>query len=208
MDLKFAWENGLNLSDAIFQLADEYQQDQFRNAKTRERSDALMFLMKEGLRLDLSRGQLIAIGFQVAPNVKSEPEVLPYVIFCDQDGIWSNSEISRTPWKYIAVRVMQPDIMHIPEKSDSVEEAEPAENVSKSTGRPPVSRYLDDLIGKLRTEAGFGAAPQKEQICRIGELAREQYPHVFKKAGSPARQTILKALARSKLTISSAVFRK
>jgi hypothetical protein len=191
-DVLQLWEAGEELNFAWFGFASEYEKEQYRNAGTRDRMEALSILMKADLVAKIQEEELYCFGLRIEPTLSEGPERIPTFLFSGlskrgrllENFDWEKSTLRSAGREYVQVRVSAP------------KESRPtdAQILSKKIGRPRIDEQLRAVVRELAESGLLLGKARKEQENIVREKARKQYPNLFPTNTRPSREKILSAL--------------
>jgi hypothetical protein len=152
------WLNSEQLDFAWFGFASEYEKEQYRNARTEHRMEALSIMMKTELISKIHSEYLYCYGLRIAPNLSEGPERIPSFLFAElsnkgpllENIDWGKSSAGR---EYVQVRVSS-----VPEFEN---ERQPSKT-PKIIGRPPVGEQLRAVVRELNHGGRFSGKSRKE----------------------------------------------
>jgi hypothetical protein len=118
------WLNSEELDFAWFDFASEYEKDQFRNAGTEHRMEALSIMMKAELIAKIHGEELYCYGLRAAPTLSDGPERIPSYLFVElrkmgpllENIDWGKSTLRSAGREYVQVRVFRPQEMEHPDR--------------------------------------------------------------------------------------------
>jgi len=180
------WAAASSLDHAWFHFAPEALKDQYRDARSEQRTAALQCMMEGEVRLKLSCGELVAYAIRLPFKSGDEIELLPDLIFASQDTEidWNNSKIKGFGGEFSDVRVassigvFDPEIENlninrniINELGNSVLSADVGPETKK--GRPGTYAAAREVLLRLYRES---PALVKMPASRLVDKFNQRYP--------------------------------
>jgi hypothetical protein len=193
-----AWEHGLQLGEAAFEFASDYEKEKYRTADTRGSIEALGLLMQAELVANIYDGEFVCFGLTLTPGVSQGPEKIDRLLFRDLSNHemmtkyidWNESSLNYAGRQYTSIRVL---------KASRLEKKEEKLELRKKMGRPSIDQQLETIVGKLMKEGRLKGRLRKEQVHLVREAARVKYPDLFPLPTQPSREKILQALKNAEL---------
>jgi hypothetical protein len=169
-NLNQRWEASDELEFAWFGFASEYEKEQYRNAKDRQRMDALSIMMKAELIAKILSEELYCFGLRTAPTLSEGPERIPSFLFAEltkrgqllENIDWDKSTLRSAGREYVQVRVFRPQEMENPDAAPEPEMIVPPHmSEASQTGEPLIEATPSQAITPQKNSIAGGQAIQK-----------------------------------------------
>lgn len=164
------WREADPLHFARFAFAPFEKRESYRDsgAKSLNFAKFLQFEMQLELANRISNGECIAIGIQVSPIPKSEPEVIPPVYFVanEIDIDWENDSLSGLGRSFHEVRICLPASPNY-QSSDAI--APITANGKRGGGRPSQYSKAKAILEILFRDERYKTLPATKLIARFND---------------------------------------
>jgi hypothetical protein len=182
-NLNQRWEASDELDFAWFGFASEYEKEQYRNAKDRQRMDALSIMMKAELIAKILSEELYCFGLRTAPTLSEGPERIPSFLFVEltkkgpllENIDWDKSTLRSAGREYVQVRVFRPEEMENPDTAPEPGIIVPPHmSEASQTGEPLIEATPSQAITPQKDRLPVGRPSKSEQINEaIAKLTSE-----------------------------------
>ncbi len=163
------WLNSEELDFAWFDFASEYEKDQYRNAGTEHRMEALSIMMKAELISKINSENLYCYGLRIAPTLSEGPERIPSFLFAElsnkgpllENIDWGKSTLRSAGREYVQVRVFRPQEMEHRDRVPEPEKITPQQMSESSRSRQSIKGEHPSLAIARRANRLPAGRPSK-----------------------------------------------
>lgn len=201
-DVDEIWDRGVRLPDAWFHLADEGDQERFRQSNQTGRiRNSVEIGLRSDLHARLESGELHAVGVEAGSAAHDGPRLIGRHFFSQDAQIdWSSGEVNSLGIHFLDVRVggnpdWKDDVCEL-----SISEQSPASlhhegaPASKRLGRPSITGKIREIVLELNQAGQFEKMTWKQVEVLVQRECQTRYPLNFPKDTTPTRRSINIAL--------------
>jgi len=186
------WLNADNLEFGRFAYSPVELQERYRNAPSDALTKAVQLEMEFEVRDQIAAGEIIVFGVQVSPELKSEAELIPPILFQSRDVEidWDRCQISGLRRQFNDVRICLSDGL------EASSEVPTAGREKAKRGRKSHSPLFEEAFALLEKEQkNFADWSLEKQTIEIREKTAALHPGLFQ-GGKPGRSTVYRFLQR------------